>query len=193
MLGAYHRKELKLLVITFSYNFPLLLSLQKYFGQLPNRTFSSLVPSYIIYVLHQALPRTPNGHGKASLPKHGEVNDVIPHVGDFPVGQAALFFDFLIDFHLAMDLLEDHSDAEIFRPMPYHLGKTTCHDPYLDPTPYDQPDPMAITDIEVLELLPCVVHDDSTVGQNTIDVKQEKFDSLGFFSELRRETSHGKN
>ncbi len=92
-----------------------------------------------------------------------------------------------------MDLLVDHSDAEVFGPIPYHPGKPTRHYPNLNPAPYDQPDPMAITNIEMLEFLPCVVHDDSPIGQNTINVKQKEFDSLGFFSDLRRETSHGKD
>ena len=50
---------------------------------------------------------------------------------------------------------------------------------------------MPVADIEAFNLLAAVVDDDSAIGQNSIHVKQEESNALGFFTDRGWNALHG--
>lgn len=151
-------------VISASKPLPFALSFEYEFNDLPDRPPSSLASGYIVDLALQFRPTVPYRQGQPDLAQDWKIYNVIPYVGDLMILEAIFALNFVIDIELVVGPLINHANAEISGTVAENFGGPPRDQPDLNPGTHQQSDSMSVADIESLDLLSPVVHNDPAIG-----------------------------
>ena len=158
---------------------PAALGAQDQFEQLPGGAASARRRRDPVHALADLRDGVGRRGGQAHARQHGDVHDVIAHVGDFVVVQADVAHDFVVRLDLARHALMHQRDAELRGALGRggrHAGRQQAD---LQPDALRPDHDDAVPDVELLAFAAVAMQHDPPVRQDAVDVEQDQPDARG--------------
>jgi len=123
---------------------------------------------------------------------HREVSDVVSYICDLLVRISGLTLDFTIGIDFALNTLVNQFDSEFFGTVANDIRATAGDEANRYARANQQYDALAIAYVKPFGLDSTIVNNDTAVSKHAINIKQQKPDLFGFFSDAYRNGLHRK-
>jgi hypothetical protein len=164
---------------------------QEQFDHFSYRAFSPAGLGHVIACRLEFRPAVVDGYRQADASEKREIHQIVADVGDFQVRQSRGALDFFVSDKFVVGALVKKFDSKLFGAMVDCGRGAPGNDADLNFRALEQANSLSIAHVEGFDFSPAVIHQDPAVGQDSVYVEQEEFNSPGFFADCGCDALHG--